>query len=709
MEPTPVRRAARDLVDAMPQLAWATDLEGRLLEANRRWTEYVGRPPQTALPLRQALDVHPDDAQGFDQRWAAVLSSGETFERSARLRRHDGVFRWFLVLVVPQRDEAGGLRRWVGTATDIDDLQRAYRAADRLRLILDSVVEAIIVFDPVTFRIEEVNRGALVLLGRSREQLAGLTMDAVLREADVERLAAVVATWTTGHPEATTAMLEYRPATGRPVAMEVVLQSVELPDGTRTIVAIARDIRDRIEAQVRLQRLAEAEHARAAELNAVIRAMGEAVVVCTIDGAITLSNPAVDALFPGLEARTYDDIVGQLTDPDGMAPQLREAGGPIELRTANEPERWIELSTYPVASGSSLAPAAEETIVMMRDVTQARRLEAVRQTFIGVLSHELRTPVTTIFGGAKLLARPNSNLDPETRLEIFRDIHEEAERLQRLVEDVVALNRFGEDAGDIGWEPVLIQRLLPRVVHSEDGRWPGVTFALDVETGLPTVGADSTYVEQVIGNLLSNAAKYGGIGSTVTVKAEARSAGGGRSRAGRWSGLPGRGDGPALRALLSIARHGHDRRRRGDRAVRLRAPHPGHGWANLGPAARGRRCGIRVRPARAGRVAAAAARTRPSGSCGADQCSAASNSATAKAMMAIPYCKTSMARSARPAGRASSTPATWREGIRGRSIDGWTSRPTNAVDSAARFVGTTSRARVHPMGLRIADGLQPHH
>ena len=520
-ESTPARRPTRDLVDGISQLAWATDLTGRLLEANTRWAQYLGAGPDPADHLRRALDVHPDDAPGFDERWAVVLATGEAFERTVRLRRRDGVYRWFLVLVVPERDENGTIIRFVGSATDVDDLQRAYRAADRLRLIIDSVVEAIIVLDPVTFRIEEVNRGALDLLGRSREQLAGLSMDALLREADVERLAAVVGTLASGHGDAATVMLEYQPAKGGSIAMEVVLQSVELPGGARTIVTIARDIRDRIEAQVRLQRLAEAEHARAAELNAVIRAMGEAVVVCTIDGTITLSNPAADDLFPGLAARAYDDILRHLADPDGIAPRLDEQGGPAELRTAEDPERWIELSTYPVSSGASLGPGTDETIVMMRDVTQARRLEAVRQTFIGVLSHELRTPVTTIFGGAKLLARPNSNLDPETKLGIFRDIHEEAERLQRLVEDVVALNRFGEDAGDIGWEPVLIQRLLPRVVQSEDGRWPGVTFTLEVEPGLPTVSADPTYVEQVVRNLLTNAAKYGGLDSTVAVRAEA--------------------------------------------------------------------------------------------------------------------------------------------------------------------------------------------
>jgi signal transduction histidine kinase len=192
----------------------------------------------------------------------------------------------------------------------------------------------------------------------------------------------------------------------------------------------------------------------------------------------------------------------------------------VVLPTRDDPDRWIEIATYPVTVGVGLATAGEETIVVLRDVTEARRREAVRETFIGVLSHELRTPVTTIFGGAKLLAREHSTLDDETKRGIFRDIHEEAERLQRLVEDVVALNRFGEDAGDIGWEPVLLQRLLPRVVESEQGRWPGVTFRLDIAPGLATVIADPTYVEQVVRNLLSNAAKYGGAGSTVTLAAE---------------------------------------------------------------------------------------------------------------------------------------------------------------------------------------------
>ncbi len=387
--------------------------------------------------------------------------------------------------------------------------------------ILDAVVDAIIVLDPISGRVVDLNHGAEELLGRDAGQLIGHPLGDLVRPSEAARLAGFLDQIAAGRRRSATVMTEVRSATGGRIAVEVALQPVALSDGSQAIVAIARDIGDRIEVQVRLQRLAQSEHARAAELNAVIRAMGEGVVVCASDGRIVLANPAAESLFPDIASQTYTEVVGLLDDDGGIAPKLGTRAGPIELPIAADPDRWVELVTYPVTVGIGLATAGDETIVVIRDVTEARRREAIRETFIGVLSHELRTPLTTIFGGAKLLARENTTLDEETRRGIFQDIYEEAERLQRLVEDVVALNRFSDEVGEVGWEPVLLQRLLPGVIDSEKARWPGVTFVLDVPSGLPTVTADPTYVEQVIRNLLSNAAKYGGAGSTVTVAASA--------------------------------------------------------------------------------------------------------------------------------------------------------------------------------------------
>ena len=400
---------------------------------------------------------------------------------------------------------------------------RLFRDVARFKAILDATLDAVFMFDPDASRILYVNQGGVDQLGWEREQLLGMAPRDLIEKRDEPRLRALVGPLVEGRIGSHTLTVTLRHREGRRVPVEVLLQYVEPPGETGRIVAIARDISERVEAQARLQGLAEAEHARAAELNAVIRAMGEGVVVCDARGLVVLANPAAEALFPDFGGRHYEEILSQLDDPDRRAPALGKRGDPVELRIVGEPERWIELSTYPVAArdgGIGEAEGEPETIVLLRDITMARQRQAVRDTFIGVLSHELRTPVTTIYAGSKVLAR-GGGLDEEVRRSVFEDIHIEAERLHRLVEDVIALTRFGEqDEAEIGKEPVLLQRILPAVLRSEEARWPGVSFELSVPGGVPTVVADPTYVEQVVRNLLSNAAKYGGQSARVRAVVE---------------------------------------------------------------------------------------------------------------------------------------------------------------------------------------------
>ena len=398
---------------------------------------------------------------------------------------------------------------------------RAFQTADRFRQILDAVAEAVFVLEPATDVIQGINHGASALLGRSAHELAGHRLVDLVEERG-DALPRIIRSVREGRSEARTIPLHFLRDGASPIPAEVLLQRVDLPGEPPTTVAIARDVREREEVQGRLRRLAEAEHARAAELNAVIRAMGDGVIVCGADGRTILSNPAGRQMFPEGAETSYASILAQLHDPEGDAPRLGTHAGPVVLRTRSEPERWIELATYPVADRTTEGDPGGETILVLRDVTEQRQREAVRETFIGVLSHELRTPITTIFGGARVLSREDSGLDEATRREILDDVAEEAERLKRLVEDVVALNRFGEADTDLGREPVLLQRIVPRVLASEEERWPGVVFTIEMAPGLPTVMADPTYLEQVVRNLLANAAKYGGQGTAVDVVVEYR-------------------------------------------------------------------------------------------------------------------------------------------------------------------------------------------
>ena len=138
-----------------------------------------------------------------------------------------------------------------------------------------------------------------------------------------------------------------------------------------------------------------------------------------------------------------------------------------------------------------------------------------REAFLDILSHELRTPVTTIYGGAEMLARRGASLADGDRAEVYEDIRAESDRLYRLVENLLVLSRVERQGLQIDTEPVLLQRLIPRVVEAEATRWLGTEFVPDLPPGLPPVAAEETYLEQVLRNLLGNAAKYSGSGPIV--------------------------------------------------------------------------------------------------------------------------------------------------------------------------------------------------
>ncbi len=277
---------------------------------------------------------------------------------------------------------------------------------------------------------------------------------------------------------------------------------------------LAATLSQRLADEARLAELIRSERARSAELNAIIGAIGEGIVVVDRDGLISLANRTARRLLGSIEGVNLDAVIARFERSADMAERL--AAGPVQARLAGAEGRWLEISAYPVEAPGD---GAGGTILVIRDVTVARERDQARDAFIGMLSHELRTPVTTIYAGAKLLAR-DGGLESGTRAEIFEDIHGEAERLHRLVEDVVALTRFGEGALDFATEPVLLQRVLPAVVRSEEGRWPGGEFELQLQPDLPPVTGDATYVEQVVRNLLANAMKYGGPNSRATVAAE---------------------------------------------------------------------------------------------------------------------------------------------------------------------------------------------
>jgi PAS domain S-box-containing protein len=130
----------RQIIDKIPTLAWCNLPDGSNEFLNRRWHDYTGLSPQEAHGEGWKVAIHHEDLPRLTAKWG-TLSDLEPRECEVRLRRSDGVFRWFLFRVEPLRDETGEVVTWYGSATDIDQLKRteSLRSAEKrtLEMIAD--------------------------------------------------------------------------------------------------------------------------------------------------------------------------------------------------------------------------------------------------------------------------------------------------------------------------------------------------------------------------------------------------------------------------------------------------------------------------------------------------------------------------------------------------------------------------------------------
>src|SRR4029453_18994776 len=131
----------RQVIDAIPALAWCNLPDGPNEFLNKGWHEYTGLSAEQSHGWGWRAAFHPEDLPPLMEKWMKMLTVGEPDEIEARLRRHDGVYRWFLIRAQPFRDEPGKIVRWYGTSTDIDDRKKAEEAVRQSEKQLRDVIE----------------------------------------------------------------------------------------------------------------------------------------------------------------------------------------------------------------------------------------------------------------------------------------------------------------------------------------------------------------------------------------------------------------------------------------------------------------------------------------------------------------------------------------------------------------------------------------
>lgn len=283
------------------------------------------------------------------------------------------------------------------------------------------------------------------------------------------------------------------------------------------------------EVTAELGRLDRQHTGQLAQLEATLGALQEAVLIIDSNNYVLLANQAVHAIFPKAGV-----ILGERVELALHSDAFLRLVESVRLGRA-QPRQEIEFvdargSTWLEVTGAVVAPLngakSPSLLFVLHDISRQKRLESVRKEFVANVSHELRTPLSVIKGYVETLVDSQDTMPADDRDRFLRTIQRHADRLNSLLEDLLALSRLESAHPGLARERVDLVALMTGVIEDFQARTAGEGHVLEIEgdAAVPAVFADPLKLGQVYENLVANALKYTPRGTRVSLGARMVSA-----------------------------------------------------------------------------------------------------------------------------------------------------------------------------------------
>ena len=512
----------RRVIDAIPTMAWCNLPEGPNEFLNKSWHEYTGLSPEQSHGWGWQVAFHSDDLPALLKRWGEMLVTGAPGEIEARIRRYDGVYRWFLIRAEPFLEE-GKLVRWYGTSTDIDDRKRAEEALrdseQSSRLILDGIAGLVAIMG-ARGAVKAVNRQVLQYFGKTAEELKNWsTTDAV----HPEDLASVISAWSHSIETAVPYDVDHRIRGGDGVYRWFHARGLPLYDEQRHVVrwyVLLTDIDDR-------RRAEEALQASERELDLIVNTIPALAWSARPDGSAEFFNqhylafvglPLEQLQGLGWTTAVHPDDLGTLTAA-WQSMMSAGKGGEVQgrLRRFDGEYRWFLFRTNPMLgeSGSILKwygintdiddrkRAEEELRNAQAELGRVTRVMTMGQLTASI-AHEVNQPLSGIITNASTCLRMLDGNPPN--LEGARETARRTIRDGNRASDVVTRLRTLYSKRELVSEPVDLNDATREVISLSSSELERNRVALrqNLAQELPPVMGDRVQIQQVILNLIRN-------------------------------------------------------------------------------------------------------------------------------------------------------------------------------------------------------------
>ncbi|WP_333030899.1 MULTISPECIES: PAS domain S-box protein [unclassified Microcoleus] len=532
---------------------WDWDLQKNRIVWSREHEELYGLAPGTFGGTYQsfAACVHPEDLKSIENAINQAIAQRGDFCHESRVVWPDGSIHWMEGKGKFFYSEAGDAVRMVGTVTEITDRKSRELQLRLLESAVTTTNDAVLIteaepIDEPGPRILYVNPAFTRMTGYTLEEVLGKTPRILQGEktdrASLDRIRTALETWQPVRVDS----INYR-KDGTEFWVEVsIVPIADQTGGFTHWVSVHRDISDRKLAEATLKQLnellemrvwqrtreLEISQAELRESEALFRSLSESspVGIFKIDaeGKCTYTNPRCQAIGGFTPAEALGKGWRRFVHREDLKlilslwSESRSLDGEFscEFRHIQRDGtiRFCRLKTAPIFSDRGQLIGHVGTVT---DITESRAIEKMKNEFISIVSHELRTPLASIRGSLGLLASGVLKDKPETAKQMLEIASSDTERLVRLVNDILDLERL--DSSQVilvkQWcEAQVLMRKSAEALLSVAAENHINLSILPAETA--QIWADPDRIVQLLVNLLSNAIKFSAPGCTVTVRVE---------------------------------------------------------------------------------------------------------------------------------------------------------------------------------------------
>jgi PAS domain S-box-containing protein len=501
------RSLSADIIIAnAPDPVFVSDLEGKILQANRAVSKLLGFRPDELIEQSLSRFISPEETREFTAALREVVAKGVT--RDARLNPRSASGE-----VIPTTLNASALRDLDGRVIGAIGILRDMRELDKARAYAESLIKN--APDPVFVsdlegKILQANDAVSQLLGFRPDELIEQSLSKFISSEETREFTAalreVVANGSTRD-----ARLNPRSASGE--VIPTTMNASALRDATGTVIGAIGILRD----------MRELDKARA-YAESLIKNAPDPVFVSDLEGKILQANDAVSELLGFRADELIEQSLSRFISPEEtreFTAALREVVAKGVTRDARLNPRSASGDTIPTTLNASALRDPDGRVIGaigilrdMRELDKAREAAEIanraKSQFLANMSHELRTPLNAIILYTELLRDEATDRKLDDFLPDLKKIHGAAKHLLALINDVLDLSRIESGKLELHPETFDVEAMVRDVVTTIEPLAQKNANALEVHCpqGIGTMQADPTKVRQSLFNLLSNACKF---------------------------------------------------------------------------------------------------------------------------------------------------------------------------------------------------------